>query len=166
MSLSINAALAAAGARYDALLPASPVLLQIADFFVSYFVITALFAVVYKLLPDVRLEWRDVIPGALVTSLLFSLGRFAIGMYVGRASIGSAYGAAGSLVILLLWVYYSAQIFFLGAEFTQVYAQTYGSRPCDGIDREVRVASTVAEIDRPLADPSDLDREEPLVRLT
>jgi membrane protein len=166
VSLTVNAALAAAGAHYDALLPASPVLLQIVDFCISYLVISGLFAIIYKLVPDLRLEWRDVIPGALVTGLLFSLGRFVIGMYLGRTGIASAYGAAGSLVVLLLWVYYSAQIFFLGAEFTQAYAQTFGSHPCDRIDRDVRIAANVAEIDQPDAAPVDPDNKEPMVKLT
>jgi membrane protein len=149
VSLTVNAALAAAGARYGALLPANPALLQFVDFIVSYLVITFLFAIIYKLLPDLTLEWRDVVPGALMTALLFGIGRFAIGMYLGRAGPGSAYGAAGSLVILLFWVYYSAQIFFLGAEFTQAYAQTFGSHPCDRLAPDVHVATSLSEIDHP-----------------
>jgi membrane protein len=101
---------------------------------------------IYKLLPDLRLEWRDVIPGALLTSLLFSAGKTLIGLYLGKAGIASTYGAAGSLVVLLFWVYYSAQIFFLGAEFTQAYAQRFGSRPRDRVGKEVKIAS---EADRP-----------------
>jgi membrane protein len=165
VSLTINAALAAAGARYEALLPASPILLQIVDFIVSYFVITFLFALIYKLVPDLHLEWRDVVPGALFTALLFGVGRFIIGMYIGRAGVGTTYGAAGSLVILLFWVYYSAQIFFLGAEFTQAYAQMYGSHPCDRVGREVTIASSVSEIEKPLV-PAEPDNEEPMVKLT
>jgi membrane protein len=164
LSLTFNAALAALTARYAWMLPASPVFLQIVDFCVSYFVITFLFALVYKLLPDLQLEWRDVIPGALFTALLFSIGRFLIGMYLGRAGVESTYGAAGSLVVLLFWVYYSAQIFFLGAEFTQVYAQTFGSRPCDHVGREVRIANRISEIDKPA--PAEPEPDEPLVKLS
>jgi uncharacterized BrkB/YihY/UPF0761 family membrane protein len=83
----------------------------------------------FRYLPDIDIEWRDVWLGAAFTSVLFAIGKFAIGLYLGKASIGSAYGAAGSLVILLVWVYYSSQILFFGAEFTQVYAQHHGSDP-------------------------------------
>jgi len=87
-----------------------------------------LFAMMYKLLPREHVGWRDVWVGALVTAGLFTLGKFLIGLYIGKAGIADAYGAAGSLVVLLVWVYYSAQIFLLGAEFTWVYAYTLGSR--------------------------------------
>lgn len=95
---------------------------------VSLLVITFLFAAIYKILPDADIAWRDVWVGALVTSFLFTLGRFLIGLYIGHSSAASVYGAAGALIVILLWVYYSAQVLFLGAEFTQVYARRYGSR--------------------------------------
>ncbi|PZA08861.1 MULTISPECIES: YihY/virulence factor BrkB family protein [unclassified Meiothermus] len=98
------------------------------DFVVSLGIITLLFALIYKFLPDTFIAWRDVWIGALVTALLFDLGRFAIGFYLGNSVTASVYGAAGSLVVLLLWIYYSAQIVLLGAEFTQVYAHRRGSR--------------------------------------
>ncbi|MGI8991865.1 MAG: YihY/virulence factor BrkB family protein [Bryobacteraceae bacterium] len=107
-------------------------LLHVGNILLSFLVITLLFALIYKLIPDVPIQWRDVWIGAAATSILFTLGKTVIGLYLGRASIGSAYGAAGSLVILLVWVYYSAQIFFFGAEFTHVYAMRKGdvqSRP-------------------------------------
>ena len=88
---------------------------------------TALFAMIYKFLPDVRIQWRDVWIGAALTSVLFTVGKFLIGLYLGHSGVSSAYGAAGSLITVLLWVYYSSLIFFLGAEFTQVYARQYGS---------------------------------------
>jgi membrane protein len=91
-------------------------------------VITLLFAMMFKLLPDAKVAWRDVWIGAGLTSLLFTIGKFLIGMYLGKADVGSAYGAAGSLVILLVWVYYSSQILLYGAEFTAVYANRHGSR--------------------------------------
>src|SRR5438132_7754486 len=94
---------------------------------ISFAVVTVLFAMIFRFLPDIRIEWRDVRLGAAFTSLLFVLGKFALGLYLGKSAIGSSYGAAGSLVVLLLWVYYSAQILFFGAEFTQVYARTHGS---------------------------------------
>jgi uncharacterized BrkB/YihY/UPF0761 family membrane protein len=84
---------------------------------------------VYKIMPDVDLEWRDVALGAFITSLLFNTGKLVVGMYLGKTSLASTYGAAGSLVVCLFWVYYSALIFFLGAEFTQVFANRYGSAP-------------------------------------
>jgi membrane protein len=93
----------------------------------TFAVIACLFAVIYKMLPEVRLPWRDVATGAATTAALFVLGKLAIGAYLGSGRIGTAYGAAGSVAALLLWVYYSAQIFFLGAEFTRIYALTYGS---------------------------------------
>src|SRR4029079_7465106 len=88
---------------------------------------TALFAAIYKVMPDVRLKWSDVILGASVTALLFTTGKQLLGLYLGRASFESTYGAAGSLVVVLVWVYYSSQLFFLGAEFTKVYTKTFGS---------------------------------------
>jgi membrane protein len=89
---------------------------------------TALFAMIYRFMPRVAIRWGDVWIGALVTSLLFSLGKFLIEFYIGKSGVESSYGAAGTLVVLLVWVYYSAQIFLLGAEFTKVYAESHGSR--------------------------------------
>jgi membrane protein len=88
-----------------------------------------LFGLVYKIVPDVDIEWRDVAYGSLLTSLLFKVGKLLVGIYLGKTGLASAYGAAGSLVVCLFWVYYSALIFFLGAEFTQVFANRYGSAP-------------------------------------
>ena len=97
-------------------------------FALSFLTITFVFTVIYKFIPDVDLNWRDVALGCLVTSLLFVAGKQLISLYIGKTDLGSAYGAAGSLIVVLLWVYYSAQVFFLGAEFTKVYAETFGSR--------------------------------------
>jgi membrane protein len=97
------------------------------DLIVSFAFITVLFAMIYKFLPDVQIQWGDVWIGAALTSLLFTVGKFLIGLYLGSSGVSSTYGAAGSLITVLLWVYYSALIFFLGAEFTQVYASQYGS---------------------------------------
>ena len=94
----------------------------------SFALVTVLFALIYKLIPRVRIAWRDVWVGAAVTSALFAVGKFLIGLYIGKSSVASAFGAAGSLVVMMVWVYYSAQIFLLGAEFTRVFAHTYGSR--------------------------------------
>jgi hypothetical protein len=95
---------------------------------VSFVVVMFLFAAIYKLLPDIYLKWSDVIVGACFTSLLFTIGKQLIGIYLGKASFGSTYRAAGSLVVVLMWVYYSAQLFFLGAEFTKVYTREFGSQ--------------------------------------
>ena len=100
----------------------------VANFVVSFAVITVLFAIIYKVLPDAEVAWGDVWIGAATTSLLFVIGKEAIGFYIARAGVGSIYGAAGTLVVLLVWIYYSAQLLLLGAEFTQVYANKYGSR--------------------------------------
>jgi membrane protein len=94
----------------------------------SLVVLTLLFALMFKYLPDVKIGWRDVMLGALVTAVLFTIGKFAIGLYLGHSAMASSYGVAGSFVVLLVWVYYSAQILFFGAELTQVYANNFGSR--------------------------------------
>ena len=95
---------------------------------VSFVIVTALFAFIYKWLPAPSIAWRDVVIGAVVTSTLFTVGKFLIGFYLGNSAIASSFGAAGSLVVILLWIYYSSQIFFFGAEFTRVYADRRGSR--------------------------------------
>lgn len=123
VSLIVSAALTALSTRVQESIPGGPTLWQIIDTIVSLGVVTLLFALVYRFLPDVRLAWRDVWTGAFVTSLLFSIGKYLIGLYLGQSSVASSYGAAGSVVVLLMWVYYSAQVLLLGAEFTRVYAE-------------------------------------------
>ena len=123
VSLVVSAALAALQGYLSRAFPDGGTLWQTANFLVSLLVISILIAMVYRLLPDVRLDWRDVWVGAITTSVLFGVGKFLIGLYLGHASIGSSYGAAGSLVVFLVWVYYSSLIMFLGAEITFVYAQ-------------------------------------------
>ena len=110
------------------LLSATAVIWAVVNFLLAQGVITLLFAMIFKVLPDVRIAWRDVWVGAFITALLFNLGKFLFGLYLGRSSVASAYGAAGSLVIVLLWAYYSAQLLFFGAQFTRLYADRYGSR--------------------------------------
>ncbi len=129
VSLVVNAWIAALGAFSSQWLPLPEALLQAADSLVSFLVITGLFAAIYKIMPDARIEWRDVLLGAAVTSLLFTLGKLLIGLYLGRATFASTYGAAASIVALIVWVYYSGQIFFFGAEFTKLFAGRYGSQP-------------------------------------
>jgi membrane protein len=128
ISLVINAVLAGVGKHLQSLIAMPEVTLQITTLAIWLVVTTGLFALIYKVLPDVRIAWSDVAIGALVTSTLFTIGKALIALYLGKSSVASTYGAAGSLVVVLLWIYYSAQIFFLGAEFTKVYANKYGSR--------------------------------------
>jgi len=128
ISLIANAALAAFGKYFQSWLPTPEFVLQIANFILWFAATTFVFALIYKIVPDVQIAWSDVVIGAAMTSLLFTLGKLFIALYLGKSSLASSYGAAGSLVVLLAWVYYSAQVFFLGAEFTQVYANTFGSR--------------------------------------
>lgn len=128
VSLVVTAGLSAAQETIGNVFPLSEFLLQIVNLAISIGVITILFALIFKYLPDAEIAWRDVWIGAFVTSLLFSLGKTAIGIYLGNSAVASTFGAAGSLILLLLWIYYSAQILFFGAEFTQVYANKYGSK--------------------------------------
>ena len=123
VSLLVSAALTALSSRIERAVVGGPVLLQVINVVVSLAVMTLLFGLIYRLLPDVRLAWRNVWIGAFVTSILFSIGKFLIGLYLGHSTVSSSYGAAGSIVVLLVWVYYSAQIILLGAEFTRVYAE-------------------------------------------
>jgi len=126
-SLVVSAGLSALGKWWAPLFGGWEVLLQVVNFVVSFGLITVIFALIYKIMPRVHVDWHDVWIGAAVTALLFTIGKFLIGLYIGKSSVASGFGAAGSLVVILLWVYYSAQIFLLGAEFTWVYAHSYGS---------------------------------------
>ncbi len=127
VSLVLSAWIAAMGKFFGSMLPVTEPILHVVTFLVSFVVITFLFAAIYRVLPEVQLEWSDVLVGASFTSLTFTLGKQLIGLYLGKASFDSTYGAAGSLVMVLVWVYYSAQLFFFGAEFTKIYVRKYGS---------------------------------------
>lgn len=127
VSLVASAALAAVGKWWSPLFGGWATLAQAVNFVFSFAMVTVIFAMIYKLMPRVTVQWRDVWIGAGVTALLFTVGKHLIGLYIGKSSVASGYGAAGSLVVLLVWVYYSAQIFLLGAEFTWVYAHRHGS---------------------------------------
>jgi membrane protein len=127
VSLAVSAALTAVFQFVGGAGAGESMLWHAVEFLVSFGVITLLFALIYKVLPDVHMAWKDVGMGAAMTALLFTLGKFLLGLYLGSSGVSSAYGAAGSLVVVLLWVYYSALIFFFGAEFTQVYANKYGA---------------------------------------
>ena len=124
VSLVVSAALAAWGNYWSGVFANVETVLHAANFAMSFAVVAILFALIYKFLPQTHIEWRDVWVGAAITALLFEVGKLLIGLYLGKSAIASSYGAAGSLVVLLLWVYYSAQIFLLGAEFTKAYADT------------------------------------------
>jgi membrane protein len=126
VSLVLSAALTALQDYLTNRMPALPWLWQMGNIVISFFVVALLFAMIYKYLPDVKLEWRHVWIGAFVTSVLFNGGKYLISIYLGHAAIGSAFGAAGSFAVLLVWIYYSALISFFGAEFTEVYARRHG----------------------------------------
>lgn len=131
VSLILNAVLSALGKFASGMLPNQHLLWSILNFVVSLGIVTVLFAMILKVLPDVTISWREVWIGAFVTAVLFDIGKYLIGLYLGRSTTTSIYGAAGSFVILLLWVYYSAQIVFFGAEFTHIYSEKFKdkSRP-------------------------------------
>lgn len=128
VSLLVSAALALLDQYLQRNFPGAAVLMQAINFVLSLAIIVQLFAMLFKFVPAVKIEWGDVWFGAIVTAVLFTAGKWAIGLYLGNSAVASTYGAAGSLVVLLLWVYYSSNIFFIGAEFTQVYAREHGSR--------------------------------------
>jgi membrane protein len=127
ISLVVSAGLTGFAIYLDRL-PVGALILSGLNFAVSWLLFALLFGAIYKVLPDRTLQWKDVIVGALMTSLLFNIGKTLIGWYIGSSAVASSYGAAGGLIVLLLWVYYSAQIFLFGAEFTKIYANTHGSK--------------------------------------
>ena len=128
-SLVVSAALAAAHRYMGNAFPGVAVLWEAVNVVVSLGVITLLFAMIYKVLPDVKLDWSDVWVGALVTAGLFTIGKFLIGLYLGTSTFASTYGAAGSVIVILVWVYYTSQLILLGAEFTRAYVEQFGPRP-------------------------------------
>jgi membrane protein len=128
VSLVISTALSALGNALGGAPESQTIIWKVINFVISFGVVTLLFALIYKVIPDVKITWNDVWIGALATAVLFTVGKFLIARYLATESTASTYGAAGALVLLLIWVYYSAQILFLGAEFTQVYAKAYGSK--------------------------------------
>ncbi len=159
VSLVSSAAIAALGGWAKGLLPGWETLLQVINTVFSLGIATVLFAMIFKIMPQARVSWRDVWVGAVVTALLFEMGKMLIGLYIGKSSVTSSFAAAGSLVVLLVWVYYSAQIFLLGAEFTWVYANDHGSlagaekdaaTPAGGVPaRDSSDACRLAGADRP-----------------
>lgn len=127
VSLVVSAALAAIFKYVGGVVPMTAMVAEGVNFFVSFAVITLLFAFIFKYLPDAQIAWSNVWIGSAMTALLFTIGKFILGFYLGNSAIGSAYGAAGSILVVLVWIYYSAQILFFGAEFTKVYANRYGA---------------------------------------
>lgn len=145
-SLIINAVLRAFDQKLEVIMPnfAIPVL-NIINFTVTFGIIVVLFAIIFKVLPDAKIHWKDVSVGAFVTGILFLFGKFGIGFYLSHSDVGSAYGAAGSLILILMWVYYSAVILFFGAEFTKVYARHIGTTI---IPKEYAVSIVKKEVER------------------
>lgn len=161
VSLVISAGLTALN-TFLASMPGTAIVWSILSFVISFAVITVLFAMIFKILPDVRIAWTDVWVGAGVTSILFTIGKFLIGLYLGKSSFASAYGAAGSIVILLVWVYYSSQLVFFGAEFTQVWANYFGSHVVPA-NNAVPTMQVCAEQELPEARNRDLTVKPPTV---
>jgi membrane protein len=146
VSLVVSAGLAAVNTYMSGLIPGAASIFMVIHFVVAFAVVTLLFAMIYRFLPDVKIAWRDVWIGAVITALLFTIGKFAIGLYLGHSSAASVFGAAGSLVVVLLWIYYSTQILFFGAELTQVHARRYGSNIVPDEDAvQVREVKEVVE---------------------
>jgi membrane protein len=133
VSLAVSAALTAFGNYLDSILPFGQLLFPAMNFLISLLPISVLFAVIYKVLPDRHIEWPDVVVGGVVTAVLFDIGKSLIGWYIGSSAVASSYGAAGALIVLLLWVYYSIQLFLLGAEFTKIYANRHGSKQAEPV---------------------------------
>jgi len=165
VSLAASAAIAALSSLWGSFFMGSEVLLYVVNVVFSLAVVTVLFALIYKLLPRARISWHDVWIGAGVTALLFTVGKFLIGLYIGKSSTVSTFGAAGSLAVVLIWVYYSAQIFLLGAEFTWVYSYRYGSRrgetrPRQGAPTQAGAAEAAraAQATRAMGEPPPLPR--------
>jgi membrane protein len=159
VSLIISAALAFIGTFLGHVMPIPAFALEIVNFLISFGVITFLFALMFKFVPAAYISWQDVRVGAIGTALLFTVGKMLLGVYLGKAGVGSAYGAAGSLVAMVVWVFYSAQIFFFGAEFTRVYADTQVKDSRRGVEQE-KIGSEL----RAVGPHEDESRYEPMYR--
>jgi membrane protein len=149
VSLVISTVLAAVGTWFESAFGAPTWVWHGVNFVVSLLIIAVLFALLFKIVPDVKIGWRDVSVGAVVTALLFTVGKYLIGLYVGKAGVASPYGAAGSLMVIVIWVYYSAHLLFIGAEFTQVYARASGAKVEP--DRNAIELSEVARVQQGIA---------------
>jgi membrane protein len=149
VSLLISAALAYIGKALAQLLPVPAFVMEALNFLISFAVITVLFGLMFKYVPAAKVPWRDVWIGAVGTALLFTIGKMLLGLYLGKASVGSTYGAAGSLVAVIVWIYYSAQIFFFGAEFTHVYSEAHETKSVSQEPRSPEAESVKAEAEHP-----------------
>ncbi len=155
VSLVVSAGIAALGTFLKSVLPGGDIVSQIVNLIITIGIITLMFAVLFKFLPDVQVAWKDVMVGSFITSVLFTVGQFALGIYLGSGSVGTAFGGAGSIVIVLVWIYYSALIFFIGAELTQVYARRFGSRVVPASNAEPLTEEARAQEGIPSKDDDD-----------
>lgn len=158
VSLVVSAGIAALGSFLTSVLPGGDWVAQIVNLVVTLGIITLMFVLLFKFLPDVQVAWKDVVVGAFITAVLFTAGQFALGFYVASGSVGTAFGAAGSIVIILVWIYYSSLIFFIGAELTQVYARRFGSRVVPDSNAEPLTDEARAQEGIPKKDGDDEDR--------
>jgi len=153
VSLVISAGLAAVGHWFEGFFPGAKVLMAVLNFVITLVLLSAVFAAIYKFLPDKPIAWRDVAVGAIATALLFTIGKSLIGLYIGSSNVAESYGTAGSLIIILMWIYYSTLTFLFGAEFTRAYAQRFGSHAAQP-DREAAPARPAAASQpRPASEP-------------
>ena len=159
VSLVVSAGIAALGSFLKSVLPGGDLVAQIVNVIMTLGIITLMFVLLFKFLPDVQVAWKDVVVGAFITAILFTVGQLALGFYVASGSVGSAFGAAGSIVIILVWIYYSSLIFFIGAELTQVYARRFGSRVLPAPNAEPLTDEARAQEGIPKKDGDDKDRK-------
>jgi membrane protein len=160
VSLVISAGVAALGNWLNSFLPGGVFVGQVVNLVLMLVIVTVMFALLFRYLPDVKIAWKDVWLGAFITALFFSLGQFALGLYLSIGNVGSAFGATGSLVIVLVWIYYSAQIFFFGAEFTQVYTNKYGSHVEPAANAEFVMEEDRAQEGIPSGNKADKEKRE------
>jgi membrane protein len=157
VSLVVSAGLAAVGHWVEDILPGAKVLMAVVNFVITLVLLSAVFAAIYKFLPDKPIAWRDVAVGAIATALLFTIGKSLIGLYIGSSKVAESYGTAGSLIVILLWIYYSTVTFLAGAEFTRAYAQRFGSHAgqsdAETAPREAEAAGSPARLPEPAPEP-------------
>jgi membrane protein len=157
VSLVVSAGIAALGTFLKSVLPGGDIVWQVVNILITIGIITLMFSLLFKFLPDVQVAWKDVLVGSLITAILFTVGQIALGLYLGSGSVGTAFGGAGSIVIVLVWIYYSALIFFIGAELTQVYARRFGSRVVPDSNAEPLTEEARAQEGIPSKDGGDKD---------
>jgi membrane protein len=157
VSLVVSAGIAAVGHWVEGIFPGAKVLMAVVNFVITLVLLSAVFAAIYKFLPDKPIAWRDVAVGAIATALLFTIGKSLIGLYIGSSKVAESYGTAGSLIVILLWIYYSTVTFLAGAEFTRAYAQRFGSHAgqsdAETAPREAETAQTPARLPEPASEP-------------